>query len=86
MLYMVVERFKDAPRIYARLRKRGRLMPPGLNYLSSWISQDMKTCWQVMETGDPSLFQQWTDNWSDLMDFEIIPVRPSAEVRAMMDS
>jgi hypothetical protein len=74
MLYMVVERFKDAPAIYRRLREKGRMMPEGLEYVSSWIDVDLKTCWQLMRAEDKSLFQHWTDNWKDLMDFEIVPV------------
>lgn len=81
MLYMVIERFKDgaAPEIYRRLRERGRMMPPGLEYVSSWISEDLKTCWQVMEAPERSLFDPWVAAWSDLMEFEIVPVRTSAE-------
>ena len=85
MLYMVVERFKDPPAIYQRLREKGRMMPEGLEYVSSWIDVDLKTCWQLMRTEDESLFQAWTDNWKDLMDFEIVPVRTSAEVRERME-
>jgi hypothetical protein len=85
MLYMVVERFKDAPAIYRRLREKGRMMPEGLEYVSSWIDSDLKTCWQLMRTEDNSLFKVWTDHWKDLMDFEIIPVRTSAEVREQME-
>jgi len=86
MLYMVIERFKPgaAPDIYRRFEENGRMMPVGLEYVSSWISQDLNTCWQVMQTDDLSLFDQWTSNWNDLMDFEIIPVRTSAEVKQMM--
>jgi Protein of unknown function (DUF3303) len=32
-----------------------------------------------METEDPSLFDQWTADWSDLVEFEIVPVISSAE-------
>jgi hypothetical protein len=85
MLYMVVERFKDAPAIYQRLREKGRMMPEGIEYVSSWIDGDLKICWQLMRTDDESLFEHWTDNWKDLMDFEIIPVRTSAEVRDIME-
>ena len=85
MFYMVVERFKDAPAIYRRLREKGRMMP-GLEYVSSWIDVDLKTCWQLMRAKDESLFRAWTDNWKDLMDFEVVPVRTSAEVREMMAS
>ena len=85
MLYMVVEHFKDARAIYQRLREKGRMMPEGLEYVSSWIDVDLKICWQLMRSDDESLFQTWTDNWKDLMDFKIVPVRTSAEVREMME-
>jgi len=86
MLYMVIERFKPgaAPDIYRRFEQRGRMMPDELEYVSSWISYDLNTCWQLMQTDNVSLFDQWTSNWNDLMDFEIIPVRTSAEVGQMM--
>ncbi len=82
---MVVEHFKDAPAIYRRFREQGRMMPEGLEYVSSWIDVDMKTCWQLMRTEDEALFQHWTVNWKDLMDLEIIPVRTSAEVRELIE-
>ena len=84
MLYMVIETFRDAPAIYKRFREKGRLMPEGLKYISSWIDHDLKRCWQLMETNDEKLFRQWTEAWSDLMDFEIVPVRTSGEVVAVM--
>jgi hypothetical protein len=84
MLYMVVERLKDAPEIYRRLRERGRMMPPGLGYVSSWISTDMTVCYQLMQTADESLFALWTNEWKDLMEFEILPVRTSAEMVQLM--
>jgi Domain of unknown function (DUF3303) len=85
MLYMVIERFKDVPAIYQRLREKGRMMPEGLEYVSSWIDVDMKTCWQLMRAENESLFRAWTDNWKDLMDFEVVPVRTSSEVRQRME-
>jgi hypothetical protein len=86
MFYMVVEQFKEggAPEIYRRLRDKGRMMPEGLEYVSSWIDLDFKTCYQLMRTEDESLFRRWTDAWSDLMEFEITPVRTSAEAVEVM--
>jgi hypothetical protein len=86
MFYMVIERFKDAPAIYRRLREKGRMMPEGLEYVSSWIDVDLRICWQLMRTEDESLFQIWIDNWKDLADFEVVQVRTSAEVRGMMEA
>jgi Domain of unknown function (DUF3303) len=85
MLYMVIEQFKDAPGIYRRLREKGRMMPDGLKYVSSWIDTELKVCYQLMETDDAALFARWTENWDDLMEFEIVPVRTSAETAAMVE-
>ena len=82
---MVVEHFKDAPAIYRRLREKGRMMPEELEYVSSWIDVDLRICWQLMRAEDESLFRVWTDNWKDLMDFEVVPVRTSAEIRELME-
>ena len=86
MFYMVVERFKEggAPEIYRRLRDKGRMMPEGLEYVSSWIDLDFKTCFQLVRTEDESLFRRWTDAWDDLMEFEIVPVRTSVEMVDLM--
>ncbi len=86
MLYMVIERFKEGatPEIYRRFRERGRMMPDGLEYVSSWIDLDFKICYQLMRTEDFALFDKWIDNWRDLMQFEIIPVRTSAEAVELM--
>ncbi len=81
MLYMVIERFRngDAVPVYRRFRDQGRLAPEGLRYVGSWITLDTTLCYQVMEADDPALISQWTARWSDLIDFEVIPVRTSAE-------
>jgi hypothetical protein len=87
MLYMVVEHFKvDARLIYQRFREKGRMMPAGLEYISSWIDLDLKSCYQLMQTKDESLFALWIQNWKDLMDVEIVPVRTSAEIARVVGS
>jgi len=84
MLYMVIERFKggDQVPVYRRFRDRGRLAPEGLDYVASWVIADLRSCYQVMECGDPSLLSRWTERWDDLVDFEILPVVSSAEAEA----
>jgi len=84
MHFLVIEKFKNVPAIYQRLDEKGRMMPEGLNYISSWIDHHLKTCWQIMATEDFVLLEQWIDHWKDLMDFEIIPVHSSAEVRELI--
>lgn len=81
MLYMIVEHFRqvDALPVYRRFRDRGRLAPDGLRYVSSWVSDDLRRCWQVMECDDESLLRQWMAAWDDIVDFEVIPVVTSAQ-------
>jgi hypothetical protein len=84
MRYMVIERFRDGDPlpVYRRFRDRGRLMPDGLRYVSSWVTEDFSRCFQVMECEAPELLQEWMDQWKDLMEFEAIPVITSAEAVA----
>jgi len=81
MQFMVIERLRDrdASAIYRRLRERGRMMPEGLHFVSSWVAADLGRCFQLMETDDASLFQRWIANWSDLIAFEVVPVVPGAK-------
>lgn len=81
MLFMVVEHFREgrAPDIYRRFRDRGRMAPDGVRYVASWVDLNFERCFQVMEADDESLLRQWTANWDDLVDFEIVPVRTSEE-------
>ena len=84
MLYMVVENFRDgdALPVYRRFRNRGRLAPEGLRYVTSWVTEDLRRCFQVMECDDPALLAQWTARWEDLVEFEVIPIVTSADASA----
>jgi hypothetical protein len=78
--YIVIERFVDGARpVYERAAERGRMLPDGLVYLDSWIDESLERCFQLMETDDPSLFDEWIANWSDIGEFEVVPVIDSAE-------
>jgi hypothetical protein len=80
---MVVERFTSGPRpVYERARERGRMLPPGLHYVESWIDERLDRCFQLMETDDPALFDQWIAQWRDLGEFEVVAVIGSAEASA----
>jgi len=81
---MVIEHFKKgrAPDVYRRFAEKGRMMPDGLRYIDSWVSADLRVCYQLMETDDFNLFAQWTGQWEDLVTFEIVSIIPSSEARA----
>ena len=80
-LYMVVEQFKnkDAIAVYRRFRDSGRMAPEGLTYVSSWVDDKFERCYQLMETQDRRLLDEWMANWSDLVDFEVQAVVTSKE-------
>jgi hypothetical protein len=84
MLFMVIEHFKpgQATAVYQRFKERGRMAPDGVTYHASWVDFEFKRCFQVMEAGSESELRQWTRHWDDLTDFEIVPVRTSAEAAA----
>jgi Domain of unknown function (DUF3303) len=84
MLYMVIEQFRegDPLPVYRRFRDRGRLAPEGLRYVTSWVTEDLRRCFQIMECDDPALLAQWTAQWEDLVEFEVIPVVTSGEAAA----
>jgi Domain of unknown function (DUF3303) len=81
MRYMVIETYKQGPGpVYARGAERGRMLPPGLEYIDSWIDErSLGRCFQLMETDTPELFDEWIAGWSDLVDFEVVPVIGSSE-------
>ncbi len=81
MLYMVIERYKngDAAPVYRRFREQGRMAPPGLEYIDSWVTTDLGTCYQMMRTPARALLDEWIANWADLVDFEVVQVITSAE-------
>jgi len=80
---MVVETFTRGARpVYERAAARGRMLPLGLAYLDSWVDESLERCFQLMETDDPALLETWFAEWSDLAEFEIVPVIGSAEAAA----
>jgi hypothetical protein len=87
MLFMVIERFKDRDPvpIYRRLRESGRALPEGLRYVDSWVEVNFDRCFQLMECADARLFLEWILPWRDLIEFEVVPVSPSREVREMFN-
>ena len=68
MTYLVIERFRggDPVPVYRRFRDSGRLMPDGLRYAGSWVTEDLAVCYQVMECDDRRQLDEWMDNWRDL--------------------
>lgn len=81
---MVVELYRHGPEpVYARAAERGRMLPPGLEFVESWVDErTLGRCFQVVETDDPALIDRWIEGWADLVEFEVVPVIGSAEAAA----
>lgn len=81
MQFMIVEQFRNADPlpIYRRFRDHGRLAPEGLRYIASWVDETLQRCFQILETDDRRLLDQWMENWSDIADFQVFPVMSSKE-------
>jgi len=81
MLFMVIERFKngDAKPVGERFRRSGRMLPEGVAYHASWVDSSGSVCFQIMEAPRHEALNPWIERWSDLVDFEIVPVQTSSE-------
>ena len=88
MLYMIVEHFHPGrvKELYQRYAEKGRMIPQGVQYINSWINEEVTVCYQLMEADSAEKLQEWIVNWNDLASFEITPVISSAEAkRKVMD-
>ena len=84
MLFMVIEHFRPGKvkEMYKRFDEKGRMAPEGVIYINSWIDEHVTVCYQVMESPSREKLNEWISKWSDLVDFEVIPVITSAEAKA----
>jgi hypothetical protein len=87
VLFHVTERFRggDPGPVYRRVRECGRMTPVGVEYVASWVTDDLTTCFQVMEAGSREALEVWIERWSDLVDFEVAPVITSAEAATRVE-
>ena len=84
MLFLVIENFKngDPAPVYRRFRDQGRLAPPDVKYVSSWVTADLRRCFQVMECDSRASLDTWIARWADIVEFEVVPVITSQEALA----
>jgi hypothetical protein len=86
MLFMVIESFRnqDAKAVYRKFKEKGRMMPDGLSFVSSFVTADLSRCFQLMECDDVTLLQRWVTQWSDVAAFEIVPVVAGKDTAAAL--
>lgn len=83
MLYMVIEHFHPGmiKELYQRFDEKGRMLPEGVQFVNSWIDENITICYQVMESDSIDKLYLWMSHWDDIVDFKVIPVISSAEAR-----
>ena len=83
MLFMIIEKFHPGKGklIYQRFKEKGRMMPEGVVYINSWINEPISICYQVLECDSREKIQEWISHWSDIADFEVVPVMTSEEAK-----
>jgi hypothetical protein len=81
--YMIIENYRPGKieEIYKRFSEQGRMIPEGVEFINSWIEENLQKCYQVMKSESPEKLEEWIDNWKDLVDFEVIPVISSDEAK-----
>jgi hypothetical protein len=81
MLYMVIERFRnpDLKAVGERFTTQGRMLPPGVNYITSWMECTGERCFQIMESPTREALNLWIKRWDDLVDFEVTAIQTSQE-------
>ena len=86
MQFMVIETFRDqnAKAVYRKFRDKGRMMPGGLAFVSSYVAADLSRCFQLMECDDVTLLQRWVAQWADVAAFEIVPVVAGKDTAAAL--
>jgi len=69
-------------RSIAASRKRGEWLRTARGTLSSWVTTDFERCFQIMDCDDRMLLDEWMSKWSDLVDFEVIPILTAEKASA----
>ena len=88
MLFMVIEHFRDGDALVGvpPVPRRGPRRAGGLELRRTRGSRpSLERCFQLMETDDVGLLQQWVAFWADLVEFEIVPVTASKDAYAALE-
>lgn len=66
--------------VHQRFRETGGPPPPGVKMVGRWHSVAGKGGFFLAETDDAVALARWLQDWSDLIDFEVVPVVTDEQV------
>ena len=85
MLYVIHWYIEPGTRdeAYARFKKTGHNAPPEVKIVKALFTLHQNEGWLVVESADPLPVGKWLHNWSDLCEYEVIPVVDEEGIRAI---
>lgn len=86
--YLVIENYKSGKTklIYERFKKKGRMLPDGVEYENSWVEENLQKCYQIMKSENIEKLNEWISNWKDLVDFEVKRVLTTDQVNNRLNN
>lgn len=88
MLFMITSTGEpgDQNELLKRMGERGNASPEGIKVIGSWVYPGAHKAFTVCEANDVKALVNMTLPWSDLRQFEIVPVIEMAELRKLTGS
>lgn len=65
---------EDRDTVHRRFKETGAPPPPGVEMLGRWHSVTGNGGFFLAETDDPVALCRWMQDWTDLIEFEVVPV------------
>ena len=82
MLFMITYSFRPEHRNAAqtRFKSTGGGPPPGAKMLGRWHQVAGLSGFVLCESSDPVAIGKWTQEWTDLLTFDVIPVANDEDI------
>jgi len=88
MLFISIYTFRPAQRNEAvsRFLETGGPPPEGVKMLGRWHDAGLHRGFALAEANDIEAVAKWCHDWSDLLDFEVVPVLDDEQVGRVLSS
>jgi Domain of unknown function (DUF3303) len=86
MLFMIGYQFQPGVRndAQARFKKTGGMPPAGVKMIGRWHSIGGLRGYLLAESNDAVALGKWTQEWSDLLTFAVVPVVNDTDVMKVL--
>jgi len=82
MLFMAIVTWKPEHKIeiVKRSQEKGPMRPEGIKIINEWVDVSGGKSFALFEANNSNDILSWVTVWSDIMEFEILPVMELEEV------